>query len=551
MSVPTQNFGPCDCEDCDGNATNCTPCADGGDYATVGTLTDANGTHTLTFQQWVGSPGDEDRWVCCYTSGGIGIAYILYCTDTGSPDHLPAMRLLRIWYIVSYSDDPTCTPAPAVCAPYRYGQLRADNAPPVFYEGPMVSYSAEVPVSSSADDPLSLTFDATDVNSVDGGTLDVEMTYGCVPPVTGDVTISIAKEVDGCVVTELCGPCDIPGVDLTLTTVTDGGSNPGSTMAYTTGPTIWTSDCLSLGTTRTRCTIDCNEGNTRFSAKVSASTSVCDTTPTTYSITYGTTSTSFVRGEWESITTQNWDGVTAPSVAITGWNVNSGIVTSTTNDVSSPNSLALETGAASTTWYATYTTADGHGGDVRASSRFTLTEDGRDSAFSLTLRASSSTPSTGSGTYYGCEVKDVDFSSSGWTVKLYKRVSGTRTDLATVSSTETIAGIGCKLIFSVVSTRLCCEVIRQSDGKYLNSSGVFATGRVACATTTDTSISGAGYAGVSFFQQSTITSPTYSDNYTLDGIEDNSSCDPYLVDYVVIPGTTLWGYGYDSFSVAE
>lgn len=510
---------------------NCTPSSDpcsaccGKSFELTGTVNGETVTWDDTNGWWISD------WIAfmttiadpttCVTSSGDGYyRYTVYCDGSS----------LRVVMTI-----------PAVYCSAAGGYFPISYADPTLYTALGFNDAA----SPSSCDPLTASVPNTSYSSF-------LALWGSFPATSYSVSIGQVGAGGECYID--CDPCPIPAIDLNILAYGDGFSPGGGglsgTMTYTDTPDLWESECLNISTSYIRPTLECNAGNTLFTVALSSSTSACDVTPTDYTIEYGTTSTDLIKGEWESITTQNWDSVTAPSTAVSGWNVDATIDTSTTNDVSSPNSLTLPTSSTDTFYYATYATSDGHSGNVKATGRVLLTETGRDSSFGLMLRGSDSSLSS-SDTFYCGEVKDVEFSTGGSEYRIYKRVSGTVTALDTVNSAEIIDSLDLKVIFSAINDQLALIVQRMSDNKYMNSSGSWVTGRAAVCTVTDGSITGAGYSGVNFWEQSTITSPPYHDDFELDGIVDNGSCTPFTVDYTVMPGNGLWAAGFDGFSISE
>lgn len=226
-----------------------------------------------------------------------------------------------------------------------------------------------------------------------------------------------------------------------------------------------------------------------------------------------------------SIVTENFDGVTAPSASISGWTVGANIVTSTTVKVSGANSLANVTSTGSnTTYFATWNTPDGTSGNVKAVVKAYLTVISADSSVALTVRASSSTLTT-SDTYYAAIFKqrEIGSGSGRFVVEIEKVVAGVRTLLANKTVLISAVGGWYQIEFEANGTALAMNLIRTTDGNYLNSSGSFTATVANCLTATDSSITGAGYAGIYFFQASGTASPVYADDYELNVYGGGSS----------------------------
>ena len=522
--------GGCNCTPGYSNCPSCT--CDGGpvQYELTGTLTDDNGTWDLTWNgtEWVSetqyfTSSDASYQVAdiggivCFgpvTSSSVWVLYRVTCADGD-------ITVERVW-----------------------GRSCFDGTD--YYYATLGSYTFDLEIKSFTATPTSC--DPVEVTGTPAGSTTLADLIG------GDVTVSIGVASADCTFPTPCEPCPIPASDLNIGADVDGFAPGGSglvgSLIYAASPELWTSTCINFGTSYLRTYLQCNAGNTLFTASLSSSTSACDVTPTDYTIENGTTSTSFVVGQWESVESENWDGVTAPSATITGWNIGSGLVTDATRSTSGANSLSLQSGTAATYYFATMTSDDGHNGDVIASAYVYLDTSAFGNEISLTIRGSATNLSTGDD-YYAATFKYQTFGGSGYIVAIKKRVSGTLSTVSSLSGAANLSGAWYKLVISALGTSLGVQVIRQSDGKYLNSSGSFVTTRSMAVTATDSSVTGAGYCGAAFWFSSGSATPMYLDDYQLYGLADNSSCDPFAVDYAVIPNTALWTAGFDGFSISE
>jgi hypothetical protein len=90
-----------------------------------------------------------------------------------------------------------------------------------------------------------------------------------------------------------------------------------------------------------------------------------------------------------------------------------------------------------------------------------------------------------------------EYYNGGGTVILYKRTGGTQTIEASLSFTPS-NGASYEMVIEPVGTTINCRIRRVSDSFWLNSSGTFVSGTQTCLSPTDSSITGAGRAGVRF-----------------------------------------------------
>ena len=228
--------------------------------------------------------------------------------------------------------------------------------------------------------------------------------------------------------------------------------------------------------------------------------------------------------------TQNWDSVTAPSAAFPGWVLDPAITTTTTpyatTPFSSPNVLTCSTTGA---WkYATYQTADGNNGDVTVTGTFAQDEHFFPTppytgfwGWAVFARGSSSTLSGTTTQYEG----RITFDSQ--VAAIYADVGGVQTELGWTSFQIT-RGIMHQMSLQVVGhspASLQLSVQRMSDGFWLDSVGLwFATPAVAVSTT-DSSITGSGYAGLGLY---TNSGAVFADDFILANYPPSS--------FMVLPG---------------
>jgi len=202
--------------------------------------------------------------------------------------------------------------------------------------------------------------------------------------------------------------------------------------------------------------------------------------------------------------TQSFDGATPPALP-SEWAAQATYNTTGAQSVSSPNSLhgAGLGGSLKSAWY---TTDDGNNGHVRAQAAVRM--DGGGSGNQIGVFGRGSNLETGSETCYFVQIRY----NEG--LKLLKRVNAVSTQLgSTVGSGATFSkGAWYTLILEINGTTLTAKVRRHSDSNYLDSSGVWQASEQTAITLEDSSISGAGFCGVNYFQQSTPAGDAYMDD---------------------------------------
>lgn len=190
--------------------------------------------------------------------------------------------------------------------------------------------------------------------------------------------------------------------------------------------------------------------------------------------------------------TENWDGATPPA-APSGWTFGGGITTvapgSSPTPISGPNTLKRASGAIGTV-AATWGTPDANSGNVAVMgtgqlfSGSTLNE-----RFSVFARGSASSVNFSSSTFYEAQLKFSGF------LTLNSVVSGTSTAIGSSLAFTASTGEWYRMTLTCNGTTITITVQRVSDGFWLNSSGNFNSPAATAITRTDSSISGAGYAG--------------------------------------------------------
>jgi hypothetical protein len=216
---------------------------------------------------------------------------------------------------------------------------------------------------------------------------------------------------------------------------------------------------------------------------------------------------------------QNFDGVTAPALPGT-WTGNAAYDTSTAQVQSSPNALHQATAASVfRTFY--YNTLDGNEGDVRVAA--TMRNDNGAASCTMGVIARATDPEGAASTMYFGRVKFT------FGLELFRRVSATNTQLG-----STVAGAFSKtgwyiLTLTLSGSDITLRAQRVSDGFYLNSAGTWDAAEADAFSTTDTNITGEGYAGI-FSNLSGSAGDVYIDNFLAE-IDD--------------PATTTTGSGWE------
>lgn len=210
------------------------------------------------------------------------------------------------------------------------------------------------------------------------------------------------------------------------------------------------------------------------------------------------------------IASLNFDSVTAPALPA-GWNASSiNIVTTTLQALSAPNSLTQVVGTDQVELF-TKATADGNGGNVQIDVAFAINSD---SADGYVVARCDATPAPNTLVF-----AHLDVTSGATTYGFYlgDYVSGTKTERAFSGNgtlTNFVANTWYLMRFIVSGSSLSLQVIRDSDGFYLQSDFTFAAGQHVLITATTPVAAASGYYGVGFFKASatTATKVVYLDN---------------------------------------
>lgn len=221
-----------------------------------------------------------------------------------------------------------------------------------------------------------------------------------------------------------------------------------------------------------------------------------------------------------TLLSDGFDGVTAPALP-TGYTFGAGISTTASpsggiTPTSSPNVLVLSPTGTNVHIFSAYNTPDSNSGDVTVQVNGNATGGGRQ-AFGVFARASSASISGSSGTFYWA-VFDPVFNNE---LDLYKIVSGTQTLIVSVVAVGPLPE-WYQIAFSPVGSALTVTVQDLGSGDWLTSTGGWQAGAATAISQADSSISGAGYYGVS-----------------LQAVVAESYLDDLLVT-TPTPTTTLW-----------
>jgi hypothetical protein len=206
---------------------------------------------------------------------------------------------------------------------------------------------------------------------------------------------------------------------------------------------------------------------------------------------------------------EGWDGVSAPSIP-PGWTVSPPLATSSSptggiSPLSSPNVLACASTGSNTHYPAAYSVADGGAGNVLVYASFSAASTTNNQTFGVFARGSAYPLVITSSTYYWAQL-----SPNGATCKLYAVVGGMQTALATVSGITLSDDVWYQIQLNCQQSTITVTVSRASDGYYLNSAGSFQSAATSAILVTDTSVTGAGYAGLTLQSRS---DNAYSDEW--------------------------------------
>ena len=208
---------------------------------------------------------------------------------------------------------------------------------------------------------------------------------------------------------------------------------------------------------------------------------------------------------------QNWDGVTPPALP-SGWTAfaNTGTSywkTAASNSRSSPNALVF--GTAGVITMASNTTAEASPNCYAQAYGGATTASASSEYSNVFVRGSGTTYATFNG-YVG----RLNFNSGSPSISKY--VNGTETVLASGTAGTVSVNAFYRVRLIAYGTSLLLQIQRDSDGLYLNSSGTFvadASASTFCVTTTDSTFTAAGYAGVeTYFVPS--SGSVYSDDFS-------------------------------------
>lgn len=194
------------------------------------------------------------------------------------------------------------------------------------------------------------------------------------------------------------------------------------------------------------------------------------------------------------ITTENWDGVTAPSATITGWTVDSGWATETSVYQSSPNGIDCTPSGYK---FLTYNTLDGNSGNVKATAKCYLDDSSSgDTAFAVAIRGSSD-PLSSSNSFYALEAESDRSFAGTWKTRILKQISGTQTAIVSLTGlTSALPDAGWyQLTLAAYGSDFTATLVRLADGYFLQTDGTWAATAAQCLTATDSSITGQGYSG--------------------------------------------------------
>jgi hypothetical protein len=213
------------------------------------------------------------------------------------------------------------------------------------------------------------------------------------------------------------------------------------------------------------------------------------------------------------IWSENFDGLTPPALP-SGWTFVGTWVTTSSEFVSSPNSLTSAGSFGPSVLAAFNNTLDGVSGNVSLTGAMN-TSSISDTFDEMGIIIRSSSEAWVGSTAYAAAL-NCGTGESPYGVVLYSRVSGTNATIGFVTPTggnTFIANEWYFITLTAAGSTISVTVQRTSDSKYLNSSATWQSGITSCISVTDTTVTGQGYAGV--FQYSSAGPNFYFDNLVL------------------------------------
>ena len=188
--------------------------------------------------------------------------------------------------------------------------------------------------------------------------------------------------------------------------------------------------------------------------------------------------------------TENWSGATPPSPP-TGWTFGGSLITTAPGPTPVSGSNLIELPPANSAYsVATWGTADTNSGNVSVVGTGQFGGSSDDGAFSVLGRGSASTLTYGSSSFY-----EANLDAGTGVAALNKNVSGTPTTLASVSGVTLSGSVWYQTSLFLSAATQAVIFQRLSDGYYLTSAGAWQSASAVALSATDSSISGAGYAG--------------------------------------------------------
>ncbi len=202
--------------------------------------------------------------------------------------------------------------------------------------------------------------------------------------------------------------------------------------------------------------------------------------------------------------------MTAPAIPA-GWTVPVAMVTTTVGatPISSPNMLFLASGQPVGVFIATWGTPDSNGGNVSVTGTGQQTVSFHPQEFSVVARGDSASLSYTGSTFY-----EAQFAFSGQ-VSLNKVVAGVQTTISGPLSAAVATGAWYAVTLECNGSAISVAVQRLSDNFWLASSGGWQAGVTTAISVTDTSITGAGYAG---WAATATLSSVFGDDWTFETV---------------------------------
>ena len=208
------------------------------------------------------------------------------------------------------------------------------------------------------------------------------------------------------------------------------------------------------------------------------------------------------------VTHQRFNAASLPS----GWTFTSGMATTATNPIKGARSLCVDGQAVNTRYVAEFDTADTNSGDVLVKARVRNVSGTSTNTICEVFGRRQGTDYTSGSNYH------VRWQPHSTTKGLYlgRRVTGSAVEITSGGNGTTLFADGADydVTLGLSGTTVRCKVQRLSDGQWLkNDQSGWQAGEVWSLSVTDANVTGAGKAGISFFQATSGTAVMRADEF--------------------------------------